>query len=128
MEQSVRIDKWMWSVRIFKTRSMAADACRNNKVKINDHPLKPSHEVKVGEIITVRSGITTHTFKVTGLIHNRVAAKLAVNFVEDLTPPEELTKTVFLKDTFFEQRERGTGRPTKRERRNIDRLKLGESE
>jgi len=123
MEHSLRIDKWLWSVRIFRTRSLAADACRAGRVKIVDQPVKPSHEVKIGETITVLMPPVTKTVRVIGHTISRVSAKLVPDFMEDLTPEAEYQK---LKRTFesnFEFRERGTGRPTKRERREIEFLK-----
>ena len=123
MEEGVRIDKWLWAVRIYKTRSQSTTACRSGKVKINGTPVKPSHEVKTGEVITVNLSPLHKTLKVTGLIGNRVSAKLAVNYIEDLTPKEEYDKLKMNKEVNFEYRQRGIGRPTKRERREIEILK-----
>jgi ribosome-associated heat shock protein Hsp15 len=124
MEGGVRIDKWLWAVRIFKTRSLASDACRSGKVKILDQAVKPSHDVKVAEIITISLGPITKTVKVSVLLGHRVSAKLVVGFMEDLTPEAEYQKLKRSNDMEFEVRERGTGRPTKRERREIEFLKL----
>ncbi len=123
MEEGVRIDKWLWAVRIFKTRSQATTACRSGKVRISDNAVKPSREVRVLDIITVSQPPVLRTMKVTGLIENRVSAKLAVDFVEDLTPKEEYDKARGMHDHSFEFRPRGLGRPTKRERRTIENLK-----
>jgi ribosome-associated heat shock protein Hsp15 len=124
MERGIRIDKWLWAVRIFKTRSLASEACRSGKVKILDQAVKPSHEVKLDEVITVSQSPITKTVKVIALIGNRVSAKLVAGAMEDLTPQEEYQKLKLMKETNFEFRERGIGRPTKRERREIEFLKL----
>jgi ribosome-associated heat shock protein Hsp15 len=123
MEEGSRIDKWLWAVRIYKTRSQATIACRTGKVKINDVSVKPSHGVKIEEIIKVSIPPFTKTIKVLGLPERRVSAKLAENFVTDLTPKEEYQKVKIMKEINFEYRERGLGRPTKRHRREIEELK-----
>lgn len=124
MEQGIRIDKWLWAVRIFKTRSLASDACRSGKVKIVDQVVKPSREVKTGDTISISLAPMIKTIKVIAPIGNRVSAKLVPGFMEDLTPESEYQKLKRLNDTGFEFRERGAGRPTKRERREIEFLKL----
>jgi ribosome-associated heat shock protein Hsp15 len=128
MEEGVRIDKWLWAVRIFKTRSQATLACKSGKVKINDANVKPSREVRIGEIISVNLSLIQKKVKVTGLLANRVSAKLAENYVEDLTSQEEYEKQKLKREINFEYRERGIGRPTKKARREIEILKkyLGE--
>jgi ribosome-associated heat shock protein Hsp15 len=123
MDSGLRIDKWLWAVRIFKTRNQAADACKAGKVKIDSNSVKPSREIKINNIITVQIGALTKTIKVTGIIKNRVSAKLAVDYVEDLTPEEEYEKLKLMKEVNFERRDRGVGRPTKKERRIITKLK-----
>jgi ribosome-associated heat shock protein Hsp15 len=123
LDEAVRIDKWLWAVRVFKTRNQAGIACHAGKVRINGHPVKPSHEVKLHEIIMVNVGPLTKSFQVTGIIKNRVSAKLAVDFVKDVTPEEEYEQLRLKKEMNFEIRDRGTGRPTKKERRQIVRLK-----
>ncbi|MBE9481395.1 MAG: RNA-binding S4 domain-containing protein [Bacteroidetes bacterium] len=123
MDSGLRIDKWLWAVRIFKTRNQAADACKAGKVKIDGSNVKPSREIKINDIITVQIGALTKTIKVTGIIKNRVSAKLAVDYVEDLTPEEEYEKLKLMKEVNFEKRDRGFGRPTKKERRIITKLK-----
>ncbi len=125
MLQKVRIDKWLWSVRIFKSRSMATDACKSGKVKIGENNIKPSYLLKRDEVIYVRKEGFNLTFKVVDLLEKRVSATLAQPCYEDLTPPEELNK---YKDWFVgkgrpEVREKGAGRPTKRDRRDIDKFK-----
>ena len=117
---TVRIDKWLWAVRLFKTRTLATDACRGGKVLVNNAAVKPSKEVKEGDVVQVRQGVFTKTVKVIGILSNRVSAKLVINFLEDLTPPEEYEKLNSKKDDFFVKRERGKGRPTKKDRRDID--------
>jgi ribosome-associated heat shock protein Hsp15 len=123
MEAVVRIDKWLWCVRVFKTRSQATLACRSGKVKIGDEPVKPSREVKTGEVFSVSTEGLKRMLKVKALLENRVGAKLVEEFLEDLTPPEEYEKLKLRKDGGFGSRLRGLGRPTKRERREIDILK-----
>lgn len=123
MERGIRIDKWLWAVRIFKTRSLAADACRSGKVKIHGQAVKPSHEIKIDEIIAISLVPIIKTVKVVAIISNRVSAKLVAGFMEDLTPGEEYRKLKRMHGMDFEFRERGQGRPTKRERREIEFLK-----
>lgn len=123
MDSGLRIDKWLWAVRIFKTRNQAADACKAGKVKTDSSSVKPSREIKINDIITVQIGALTKTIRVTGIIKNRVSAKLAVDYVEDLTPEEEYEKLKLMKEVNFERRDRGIGRPTKKERRIITKLK-----
>ena len=125
MLKKVRIDKWLWSVRIFKSRSMATDACKSGKIKIGEQNVKPSYLLQRGEMISVKKNGFDLSFKVVDLLEKRVSAVLAQPCYEDLTPPEELNK---YKDWFVgkgrpEVREKGTGRPTKRERREIDKFK-----
>ena len=120
MEQSVRLDKYLWAVRVFKTRSDAADAIRNNRVTVNDAYAKPSREVKVGDRISVRRTMVTYSYRVLGLIANRQPAKNVPLYCENITPQSELDKLNVPHETIFVVRERGTGRPTKKERREID--------
>jgi ribosome-associated heat shock protein Hsp15 len=123
--QKVRVDKWLWSVRLFKTRTIATDACKAGRVKIGGKTLKPSHIVQLNDTLSVKKESFNLTFKVLGLIEKRVAAPVAQACYENLTPPEEMNK---FKDWFIETRDRGTGRPTKRERRDIDDYKDGDDE
>lgn len=127
--QKVRVDKWLWSVRIFKSRTMAANACKNGKVKIEGHTLKPSSFVQKGDVLIVRKDHFNFTFKVVELIEKRVSAKLAEPCYENLTPTEEMNKfkSFFLGNAGQEFREKGSGRPTKKERRVIDDFKGGET-
>lgn len=118
--ESVRIDKFLWAIRVFKTRSEAAEACKGNRVKVNDADAKPSRDVKVGDVITVRKAAVYYKWKVLGLIENRVGAQLVPQYAENETPQEELDKLKAPVETFFVKRDRGTGRPTKKDRRTID--------
>lgn len=121
--ETVRLDKWLWSVRIFKTRPMAMEACKGGKVKMQGANVKPSKEIKVGdEIEVVQKGIRK-SVKVTQIVKNRVAPKLVSEFMEDLTPDDELEKQQMSRQLNYERRGRGEGRPSKKNRRMIDRLK-----
>jgi ribosome-associated heat shock protein Hsp15 len=119
VETSLRIDKWLWAVRLYKTRSLASEACRTGKVIINEQTVKPSREIKLSDVLQIRQGPITKTVRVISFPPNRVSAKLVVNFMEDLTSPEEYKKLQLMKDGGFVKRERGSGRPTKRDRRDI---------
>ena len=118
----VRIDKYLWSIRVFKTRSEATDACKGGKVRVNGADTKPSKMVKVGDTIVARKGAVTYTYKVLELIDKRQGAKLVPNYAENLTPPEELAKLRAPIETFFLKRDRGAGRPTKKDRRQMEAL------
>lgn len=122
-ENNLRIDKWLWAVRIFKTRSQAAEACKKGKVLIDDVQVKPSRVIKVGEIVHVKRLPVIFQFKVLGLLGKRQAASIVVDYVEDITPEEEKLKLDIQRYEGYELRDRGVGRPTKRERRLIDVLK-----
>jgi ribosome-associated heat shock protein Hsp15 len=114
------MDKWLWAVRVFKTRSLAADACRLGRVTIAGLPVKASREVKTGDVIVVKKDDLTRTFKVLQLLQQRVGAPVAREYVEDQTPESELQKE---KETQFPPafyRPKGAGRPTKRERRDLN--------
>lgn len=128
MAEELRIDKWLWAVRIFKTRTMAGDACRAGKVKMEGISVKPSRALKTGDTIIVSIGPLTRTLVVKALIHNRVSAKLVPDSLEDLTPPEEYERIKFMNEHNAEYRDHGTGRPTKKDRRFIDRLKGSDQE
>ncbi|MBQ5753549.1 MAG: RNA-binding S4 domain-containing protein [Alistipes sp.] len=125
MEQSVRLDKYLWAVRVFKTRSDAADAIRNNRVTVDGAYAKPSREVKIGDRISVRRTMITYTYRVLALISNRQPAKNVPLYCENITPQSELDKLNVPHETIFVFRERGTGRPTKKERREIDAVMEG---
>lgn len=123
MADELRIDKWLWAVRIYKTRTLAGDSCRAGKVKMDGNAVKPSRALKLGDVMTVSIGPLIRTLKVKALIHNRVSAKLVPESLEDLTPVEEYERIKFMHELNAEKRDRGTGRPTKKDRRFIDKLK-----
>ena len=122
-KKEIRIDKFLWSVRIYKTRSISSDECRKGRIIINDIQVKPSRPIIKNEIITVRKPPVTYSYKVIEPIENRVSAKLVEQFVENLTTEEEKAKLNISKATGIIYRDKGTGRPTKKERRQIDRIK-----
>jgi ribosome-associated heat shock protein Hsp15 len=116
----VRIDKWLWAVRLFKTRSIATEACKKGKILINNSPVKPSRTIKIGDIIGVKYSPVLYSFKVLALIQNRVGPKLVPDCREDVTTPDQLELIELGKIAAQTNRARGTGRPTKKERRDID--------
>ena len=118
----VRLDKWLWAVRVFKTRSDAADACRTNRVLVNDSYAKPSREVKVGDVISVKKMPVVYQYRVVDLVSSRQPAKNVPLYAADITPQSELDKLNVPRETIFIVRDRGTGRPTKKERRELDSL------
>jgi ribosome-associated heat shock protein Hsp15 len=122
-KEKLRIDKYLWSIRAFKTRTLASDACKAGRVKLEGNNIKPSHEVKIGEIYQVSKGLERKVIKVTGLLESRVDAKTAILFYEDITPLEQTTAYKSMFHAPVLTRDRGTGRPTKRDRREIDDLK-----
>jgi ribosome-associated heat shock protein Hsp15 len=117
--EKVRIDKWMWAVRIFKTRSQATEACRKGRIIIDRLEAKASREVKRGDIIFIRKIPVIYTVKVLELVENRLPAQRVIEFMKDMTSKEELDK-LKINETIFFKRDRGTGRPTKKERRLLD--------
>lgn len=118
----VRIDKYLWAIRAFKTRTEAADACKGGKVKVDGVSAKASRDVKAGEIIKIRKGAVEYTYRVVEPTEHRVGAALVPQYAENLTPESELLKLKAPVETFFVTRDRGAGRPTKKERREIDEL------
>lgn len=122
MNEPIRIDKFLWAVRVFKTRSESAEECKKGKVKINGIEAKPSREVRVGETIAIRKLAVVYSYKVLQLVSNRQPSKNVPLYVENITPQEELDKLNVKHETIFVSRERGAGRPTKKERRDIDKL------
>ena len=122
MFESVRLDKYLWSIRVFKTRSEATDACNGNKVRIGGVVAKPSKAVKAGDVIEIHKGPACFTYRVLGLLERRVGAQLVPDYAENLTPESELQKFRAPVETFFVTREKGTGRPTKKDRRTLDAL------
>ena len=119
---ATRVDKYLWAIRAFKTRSDATDACKGGKVKIAGVNAKPSKEVKPGDILQVKKGTVTFTYKVLQALEHRVGAKLVPEYAENLTPAEELEKLRAPVETFFITRDRGAGRPTKKDRREIEEI------
>lgn len=120
---SLRLDKWLWAIRAFKTRSLASEACKGGRVKIEGVSAKASRDLKIGDIIEFKAGHLDKRIKVVQLIKNRVNATLAVQNYEDLTPPEEYERLEFINQMKVEKRDRGAGRPSKRDRRDIEKLK-----
>ena len=118
--RTARLDKWLWAARIYKTRSIAADACKNNRVQINGAPAKPSRSVKEGDEVSVRKAPVTYTFRVKQAIENRVGAKLVPEVLENITAPEQYEVLEMSRISGFIDRARGTGRPTKKDRRALD--------
>ena len=120
--EEVRIDKYIWAIRVFKTRTEATDACKGGKIRVNGADIKPSKAVKPGDVIVARKGAVAYTYKVLELIDKRQGAKLVPRYAENQTPEEELAKLRAPVETFFLKRDRGTGRPTKKDRRQMDSL------
>jgi len=122
MPKSVRIDKYLWAVRIYKTRTLATEACKKGRVTMDDAPVKASRMVNAGDVVDVKKMPVVHRYRILDPIEKRVGAKIVDQYVEDITPEEELQK-LKLQDDFFVKRDRGTGRPTKKERRLLDDLR-----
>jgi ribosome-associated heat shock protein Hsp15 len=120
--KAIRIDKFLWAARIFKTRSIASEECKKGRIIINDVQVKPSRIVSAGEIIIVKKLPVIYTYRVLDPIENRVSAKIAGNFIEDMTSEEEKAKLTLKRPGAIVHREKGTGRPTKKERRDLDRF------
>ena len=121
-KSEVRIDKWLWAVRIFKTRTVAADACKKGRVMLGDMPAKPARTIKVGDIVKVRKPPVTYSFRVLALTENRLGAKLVPEYMENITPKSELDLLEVVKISGFIDRRKGLGRPTKREGRELQRF------
>ncbi len=121
MSKTVRIDKYLWAVRIYKTRALAAEACKKGKVTIDEMPVKPSRTVTSGDVIKVRKMPVIYSYRVKDPIDKRVGAKIVDAHVENITSQEELQK-LDMQDDFYIKRDRGAGRPTKKERRLLDDL------
>jgi len=119
----VRLDKWLWAVRLYKTRSQATEACKGGKVKIAGINAKPSREIKEGDEIEIHISGIIKKVRVKKVAKNRVSAMLVPDLMEDLTPAEELEKLQMMRQLNYEKRLRGAGRPTKKERRVLDKLK-----
>ena len=118
----VRIDKWLWAVRVFKTRTIATDACKKGRVMLGDVPAKPARMIKVGDVVKVRKPPVTYSFKVLALTENRLGAKLVPEYMENVTPRSELDFLEVVKISGFIDRRKGLGRPTKREGRELSRF------
>ncbi|NOU48375.1 MAG: RNA-binding S4 domain-containing protein [Bacteroidales bacterium] len=123
MTASLRMDKWLWCARLFKTRTLAAEACAAGKIKLNETAVKPSRDVKLNEILTVQLPQIRKTIQVKSLVKSRVSPDMVVDVYTDLTPVELYEQLKLMKEFNYEKRDRGIGRPTKKERREIDFLK-----
>jgi ribosome-associated heat shock protein Hsp15 len=119
----VRIDKYLWAIRQYKTRTIAGDACRGGKIKLNEQHVKASREIKVGDIIEISTPGLVKKIKVLELLNNRVGAPKVPDYMEDLTPQKDIEQAKLVRQTNYEKRDRGLGRPTKRDRRDIEALK-----
>ena len=116
----VRVDKYLWAMRIYKTRSIATDACKCGRVKINGVEVKPSRTFHVGDVFTVRKGPITYTYRILQLWGNRLGAKMVPEYLQDITPKEQLELLELARYAAQSGRDRGTGRPTKKDRREIE--------
>ena len=116
----VRVDKYLWAMRIYKTHSIATDACKCGRVKMNGTEVKPSRMFHVGDVFTVRKGPITYTYRILQLWGNRLGAKMVPSYLEDITPPEQLELLELARYAAQSGRDRGTGRPTKKDRREIE--------
>jgi ribosome-associated heat shock protein Hsp15 len=123
MDEGIRIDKWLWAVRLFKTRSQATEACKSGNVRIGGQIVKASREVKPGDEIEIHLKPVSKKVMVAGLIGHRIGPGLVSDYMVDLTPEEEYQKLKMMKELHFEYRDRGLGRPTKLQRREIESLK-----
>ena len=119
MKEEVRIDKWLWATRIFKTRTIGSDACKKGRVTIKGQNVKPSHGIRVGQVVEVRKPPVTYSFEVLGLIENRVGAKLVPNYLKNVTSRDQLELLEMVKISGFVNRQKGLGRPTKKEGREL---------
>ena len=120
MDESVRIDKWLWAVRVFKTRTIASEACKKGRVLIDNNSVKPSRMIRIGEIVQVKKPPVTYSFKVLDIAQKRMGAKLVAGFMENATPSEEYEVLEMNKLSGFIDRQRGSGRPTKKDRRDLE--------
>ena len=122
-KHTTRIDKWLWAVRIFKTRALASEACAGGKIKIDDTAVKASRNIVQNDIVQVRKGVVKYLYKVRKIAEKRMGAKLVPDFLEDMTPEEELAKLQSANKHPINTREKGQGRPTKKERRVMDKMR-----
>lgn len=118
-KEEVRVDKWLWATRVFKTRSIATDACKKGRVTIKGINVKPSHTIKIGDIIVVRKPPISYSFEVLGTIENRVGAKLVPEYLKNITPKEQYELLEMTRISGFVNRQKGLGRPTKKEGREL---------
>lgn len=116
----IRVDKYLWAMRIYKTRSIATDACKCGRVKMNGVEIKPSRAFHVGDVFTVRKGPITYTYRILQLASNRLGAKMVPEYLQDITPREQLELLELARYAAQSGRDRGTGRPTKKDRRDIE--------
>lgn len=119
-KEEVRIDKWLWSVRLFKTRTLAIEACKKGRITINNTTVKPARMIKRNEVIQIRKSPIVYSFQVVDLIERRIGAKLVPNYMKDVTPQSEYEILEMTKVSGFVDRARGTGRPTKKDRRDLE--------
>ena len=122
-KNETRIDKWLWAVRIYKTRAQATEACSGGKVKINNIKVKASRKIKIGETIYIRKGIINYIYTVLKIAEKRMSAKLISNFSQNLTPENEMSKLTFANKQPILKRDKGQGRPTKKDRRLLDKYR-----
>lgn len=124
MASEVRVDKWLWAMRVFKTRTIATEACKKGRVTVNNdpNPTKPARMVKVGDVVHVRKPPVTYSFKVLAITENRLGAKLVPQYLENVTPPDQYDLLDVVKISGFVDRRKGLGRPTKREGRDLARF------
>lgn len=120
MDEAVRIDKWLWAVRVFKTRTIASEACKKGRVLVGKNSVKPSRMIRIGEVVQVKKPPVTYSFKVIAISQKRMGAKLVPEYMENVTPPEEYEVLEMNKLSGFVDRHRGSGRPTKKERRDLE--------
>ena len=120
MDEAVRIDKWLWAVRVFKTRTVASEACKKGRILIGNNSVKPSRMIRIGEVVQVKKPPVTYSFKVIAISQKRMGAKLVPEYMENVTPPEEYEVLEMNKLSGFVDRQRGLGRPTKKERRDLE--------
>lgn len=122
MDKDVRVDKWLWATRVFKTRTIATEACKKGRVSISGINVKPSRPLKVGEIVDVRKPPVTYSFRVKALAENRMGAKLVPEYLENVTPASQMELLEMVKISGFINRQKGLGRPTKKEGRELSRF------
>ncbi len=122
IDKQIRVDKWLWAIRIYKTRNQATEACKKGRILIREQPVKPSRVLRINDIIQIKKPPVIYSYKVTGLLAKRLSARLVKDYVENITPESELQK-LKVRETFFISRDKGSGRPTKKERRTIDKLR-----